>query len=162
MLELAEEYRMNLIEKAADFDDVIMEKYLEGKEVTNEELKAAIRKGCVAVKLIPVVCGTSYRNRGVQKLLDAIVDYLPSPLDVPPIEGLDPDTGETEIRHADDDAPFAALAFKIMTDPFVGRLAFIPSIQGHARAERRYKFRQGSQGEARPRLTDARQPPRGY
>ncbi len=130
MLELAEEYRMNLVEKAADFDDAIMEKYLEGSEVTAEELKAAIRKGTLAVKLIPVVCGTSYRNKGVQKLLDAIVDFLPSPLDIPPVEGKNPDTGETEVRHSDDEAPFAALAFKIMTDPFVGKLAFIRVYSG--------------------------------
>jgi elongation factor G len=130
MLELAQEYRMNLIEKAADFDDAIMEKYLEGNEVSTEELKAAIRRGCVAVKFIPVVCGTSYKNKGVQKLLDAIVDYLPSPLDIPPVEGKNPDTGEVEIRRSDDDAPFSALAFKIMTDPFVGRLAFIRVYSG--------------------------------
>jgi len=128
--EMAEEYRMNLVEKAADFDDAVMEKYLEGKEVSIEELKAAIRKGCVAVKLIPVVCGTSYKNKGVQKLLDAIVDYLPSPLDIPPIEGRNPDTGEIEVRRSEDEGPFAALAFKIMTDPFVGRLAFIRVYSG--------------------------------
>jgi len=128
--EMAEEYRMNLVEKAADFDDAVMEKYLEGKEVSIEELKAAIRKGCVAVKLIPVVCGTSYKNKGVQKLLVAIVDYQPSPLDIPPIEGRNPDTGEIEVRRSEDEGPFAALAFKIMTDPFVGRLAFIRVYSG--------------------------------
>jgi len=127
---LAQEYHEKLIEKAADFDDAIMEKYLEGEEPTKEELKAAIRKGTLAVQLIPVVCGTSYRNKGVQKLLDAIVDYLPSPLDVPPVVGTDPATGAEVIRHASDDEPFSALAFKIMTDPFVGRLAFIRSYSG--------------------------------
>jgi elongation factor G len=130
MLELAREYRARLVEKAADFDDDIMEKYLEGEEVGADQLRAAIRKGTLAVKLIPVVCGTSYRNKGVQKLLDAIVDYLPSPLDVPPVEGVDPATGETVIRRADDDEPFSALAFKIMTDPYVGKLAFIRVYSG--------------------------------
>ena len=130
MLELAREYRALLVEKAADFDDDIMEKYLEGTEVSAEQLRAAIRKGTLAVKLVPVTCGTSYRNKGVQKLLDAIVDYLPSPLDVPAVEGVDPASGETRVRKASDEEPFSALAFKIMTDPFVGRLAFIRVYSG--------------------------------
>jgi len=130
MMELALQYRAQLVEKAADFDDEIMEKYLEGEEVGAEQLKAAIRKGTLAVKLIPVTCGTSYRNKGVQKLLDAIVDYLPSPLDVPAVEGVDPVSGETRVRKASDEEPFSALAFKIMTDPFVGRLAFIRVYSG--------------------------------
>jgi elongation factor G len=130
MLELAKEYRAQLVEKAADFDDEIMEKYLEGEEVGADQLRAAIRKGTLAVKLVPVTCGTSYRNKGVQKLLDAIVDYLPSPLDVPSVEGIDPANGETRVRKASDDEPFSALAFKIMTDPFVGRLAFIRVYSG--------------------------------
>ena len=130
MMELALQYRAQLVEKAADFDDEIMEKYLEGEEVGAEQLKAAIRKGTLAVKLIPVTCGTSYRNKGVQKLLDAIVDYLPSPLDVPAVEGVDPVSGETRVRKASDEEPFCALAFKIMTDPFVGRLAFIRVYSG--------------------------------
>jgi len=134
MLELAQQYRENLIEKAADFDDAIMEKYLEGEEPTTDELRAAIRKGTLAVKFVPVVCGTSYRNKGVQKLLDAIVDYLPSPLDVPPVVGKDPATGEDVVRHEDDNEPFSALAFKIMTDPFVGKLAFIRSYSGTVEA----------------------------
>ena len=134
MLALAQEYHEKLVEKAADFDDAIMEKYLEGEEPTKEELRAAIRKGTLAVKFIPVVCGTSYRNKGVQKLLDAIVDYLPSPLDIPPVVGTDPATGKEEVRHASDDEPFCALAFKIMTDPFVGRLAFIRSYSGTVEA----------------------------
>ena len=134
MLELAKEYHSLLVEKAADFDDAIMEKYLEGEEPTAEELRAAIRKGTLEVKFIPVVCGTSYRNKGVQKLLDAIVDYLPSPLDVPPVVGTDPTTGKETVRHASDDEPFSALAFKIMTDPFVGRLAFIRSYSGTVEA----------------------------
>ncbi len=130
MLDLAREYRALLVEKAADFDDDIMEKYLEGAEVGADQLRAAIRKGTLAVKLIPVTCGTSYRNKGVQKLLDAIVDYLPSPLDVPAVEGVDPVSGETRVRKASDEEPFSALAFKIMTDPFVGRLAFIRVYSG--------------------------------
>ncbi len=134
MLELANEYHARLVEKAADFDDAIMEKYLEGEEPTKEELRAAIRKGTLAVQLVPVVCGTSYRNKGVQKLLDAIVDYLPSPKDVPPVTGPDPATGAEVLRHASDDEPFSALAFKIMTDPFVGKLAFIRSYSGTVEA----------------------------
>ena len=130
MLELAQKYRALLVEKAADFDDDIMEKYLEGAEVGTDQLKAAIRKGTLAVKLVPVTCGTSYRNKGVQKLLDAIVDYLPSPLDVPAVEGTDPVSGETRVRTASDEEPFSALAFKIMTDPFVGKLAFIRVYSG--------------------------------
>ena len=130
MLELAKEYRAQLVEKAADFDDENMEKYLEGEEVGTDQLRAAIRKGTLAVKLVPVTCGTSYRNKGVQKLLDAIVDYLPSPLDVPAVEGVDPVSGETRTRKASDEEPFSALAFKIMTDPFVGRLAFIRVYSG--------------------------------
>ena len=130
LLDLAKQYRSQLVEKAADFDDEIMEKYLEGEEVGADQLRAAIRKGTLAVKLIPVTCGTSYRNKGVQKLLDAIVDYLPSPLDVPAVEGVDPVSGETRVRKASDDEPFSALAFKIMTDPFVGRLAFIRVYSG--------------------------------
>ena len=134
LLPLAQEYHAKLVEKAADFDDVIMEKYLEGEEPTKEELRAAIRKGTLAVKLIPVVCGTSYRNKGVQKLLDAIVDYLPSPLDIPPVVGTDPATGKEAVRHASNDEPFSALAFKIMTDPYVGRLAFIRAYSGTVEA----------------------------
>ena len=130
LLPLAQEYHSKLVEKAADFDDAIMEKYLEGEEPTKEELRAAIRRGTLAVQFIPVVCGTSYRNKGVQKLLDAIVDYLPSPLDIPPVVGTDPTTGKEAVRHASDDEPFSALAFKIMTDPFVGRLAFIRAYSG--------------------------------
>jgi elongation factor G len=130
MLDLAKEYRSQLIEAVSDFDDEIMEKYLDGEEVSEESIRAAIRKGTIAVKMMPVVCGTSYRNKGVQKLLDAIVDYLPSPLDVPAIEGKNPDTGEEETRPADDSAPFSALAFKIMTDPFVGRLSFFRVYSG--------------------------------
>lgn len=128
--EKAEEYRNKLIETLADFDDDIMEKYLEGEEISKEQLKKAIRKVTISNAIIPVLCGTSYKNKGVQLVLDAVVDYLPSPLEVPPIEGTNPKTGEVEVRTADDDGPFSALAFKIMTDPFVGKLAFIRAYSG--------------------------------
>ncbi|MCR5549177.1 MAG: elongation factor G [Bacteroidales bacterium] len=130
MTELAEQYRNNLLEAVSDFDDEIMELYLEGEDVPADKIRAAIRKATVAVKMVPVTCGTSYKNKGVQKLLDAIVDYMPSPLDIPPIEGVNPKSGEAEVRHSDDDAPFSALAFKIMTDPFVGRLSFFRVYSG--------------------------------
>lgn len=130
MLSIAEEYRNNLLEAVSDFDDEIMELYLEGEDVPADKIRAAIRKATVAVKMVPVTCGTSYKNKGVQKLLDAIVDYMPSPLDIPPIEGINPKSGEPEVRHSDDDAPFSALAFKIMTDPFVGRLSFFRVYSG--------------------------------
>ena len=130
MLELAQEYRDKLIEAAADFDDEIMEMYLEGEDVPSDKIREALRKATVAVKLVPVTCGTSYKNKGVQKLLDAIVDYMPSPLDIPSIEGKDPKTDEVMYREADDDAPFSALAFKIMADPFVGKLSFFRVYSG--------------------------------
>ena len=128
--DLAREYHDKLVEAASDFDDEIMELYLEGEEVPADMLRAAIRKATVEVKMVPVTCGTSYKNKGVQKLLDAIVDYMPSPLDVPPVEGKHPKTDETETRPADDEAPFSALAFKIMTDPYVGRLSFFRVYSG--------------------------------
>ena len=134
MRELAEEYRTKLIEAISDFDDEIMENYLEGNEISVDSIKSAIRKATVSVKMMPVVCGTSYRNKGIQKLLDAIVDYLPSPLDVPAITGTNPQTGEEESRPADDEAPFSALAFKIMTDPYVGRLSFFRVYSGKVEA----------------------------
>ena len=134
MRALAEEYRTNLLEAVSDFDDEIMERYLEGEEVPADMIRAAIRKATVAVKMIPVTCGTSYKNKGVQKLLDAIVDYLPSPVDIPPVEGTNPKTGETETRAASDSEPFSALAFKIMTDPYVGKLAFFRVYSGTVNA----------------------------
>ena len=130
MKALAEEYRDKLLEAVSDFDDEIMEMYLNGEAVPAEKIRAAIRKATVAVEMVPVTCGTSYKNKGVQKLLDAIVDYMPSPLDVPAIEGVNPKSGETETREADDGAPFSALAFKIMTDPYVGRLSFFRVYSG--------------------------------
>ena len=130
MRDLAEQYRQNLLEAVSDFDDEIMELYLEGEDVPADKIKAAIRKATVEVKMVPVTCGTSYKNKGVQRLLDAIVDFMPSPLDVPAIEGTNPKAGETEHREADDSAPFSALAFKIMTDPYVGRLTFFRVYSG--------------------------------
>ena len=134
MKELAEEYRTNLLEAVADFDDEIMEMYLNGEEIPADRIRETIRKATVAVKMVPVTCGTSYKNKGVQKLLDAIVDYMPSPLDVPAIEGTDPKTGEEKKREASDDAPFSALAFKIMSDPYVGRLSFFRVYSGSIEA----------------------------
>ena len=128
--EQAEEYREKLIEACAEADDDLMEKYLGGEEVTEEEIRRAIRKATIACEMTPVTCGTSYRNKGVQPLLDAIVDYMPAPTDIPPIAGVNPDTGEADSRPASDEAPFSALAFKIMTDPFVGKLAFFRVYSG--------------------------------
>jgi elongation factor G len=130
MAEIVEKYRNILIEAVAEQDENLMNKYLEGEELTVEEIRAGIRKATIAVDMIPVTCGSSYKNKGVQKLLDAVVDYMPSPLDVPAIRGVSPD-GETELeRPADDEGPFAALAFKIMTDPFVGKLCFFRVYSG--------------------------------
>ncbi|MBR6952008.1 MAG: elongation factor G [Oscillospiraceae bacterium] len=134
MRELAESYRVKLIEACADFDDEIMEMYFDGAEIPTDKIRAAIRRATIANEMVPVTCGTSYRNKGVQKLLDAIVDYMPSPLDIPAIKGVDPDTDEEVERPADDSAPFAALAFKIMTDPYVGRLSFFRVYSGTAEA----------------------------
>ncbi len=134
MRDLAEEYRVNMLEAVSDFDDEIMMRYLEGDEIPQDMIRAAIRKATCAVKMVPVVCGTSYKNKGVQKLLDAIVEYMPSPLDIPAISGTNPKTDEEETREASDDAPFSALAFKIMTDPFVGRLSFFRVYSGTVEA----------------------------
>ena len=134
MVEQAEEYRNILVEAVAENDEELMEKYLEGEEITREELKAAIRKETIANTLVPVVCGSSYKNRGVQKLLDAIVDYMPAPTDVEDIKGVNPETEEQETRPSSDDAPFAALAFKIATDPFVGKLAYFRVYSGKVEA----------------------------
>ena len=130
MLEKAEQYRTELIEHVAEQDDALMEKYFEGEELTIDEIKTCIRKSTLANTMIPVTCGTSYRNKGVQKLLDAIIDYMPAPTDVPAIKGTNPDTGEEMERHSSDDEPFAALAFKIATDPFVGKLCFFRVYSG--------------------------------
>lgn len=129
-LEQAQEYREKLIEAVAETDEDLMMKYLEGEEITEAELKAAIRKATINVEFFPVLCGSAFKNKGVQMMLDAVMDYLPSPLDIPAIKGVNPDTDEEEERPASDDEPFAALAFKIMTDPFVGRLTFFRVYSG--------------------------------
>jgi len=126
----AEEYRNELIEHAAEFSDELMMKYLEGEEITEEEIKAAIRKGTLEAKMTPVFCGSSFKNKGVQPLLDAVVDYLPSPLDLPPVKGINPKTGAEEIRRPDEKEPFTALAFKIMVDPYVGKITFFRVYSG--------------------------------
>ena len=130
MLELAQEYRAKMVEAAAEQDDELMEKFLCDEELTEEEIKGALRQACIDNRIVPVVCGTSYRNKGVQKLLDAVIDYMPSPLDIPPVTGVNPDTDEEDERHASDTEPMSALAFKIMTDPFVGKLCYFRVYSG--------------------------------
>ena len=130
MAELAAEYHEKLLDAVSMFDDEIMEMYLEGQDIPKDRIRKAIRQATCAVEMIPVTCGTSYRNKGIQRLLDAIVDYMPSPLDIPPIKGVNPKTDEEEERPSDDSAPFSALAFKIMTDPYVGRLSFVRVYSG--------------------------------
>ena len=130
MLELAQEYRTKLVDACADLNDEIMELALEEKPVPQDLIRKTIRQATIDNKMVPVTCGTSYKNKGVQKLLDAIVDYMPSPVDIPAIDGVNPDTGEEDVRHANDNAPFSGLAFKIATDPFVGRLSFVRVYSG--------------------------------
>ena len=130
MKELAEKYHTEMIEHVAELDDNLMDKYLSGEELTINEIKDCIRKSTIANHMVPVTCGTSYKNKGVQKLLDAIVDYMPAPTDIPPIKGVNPETEEEEVRHSSDEEPFAALAFKIATDPFVGKLCFFRVYSG--------------------------------
>ena len=128
--EKAAEYRAKMIETAVEADEKLMERYLEGGEISNDEIKAAIRQGTIALQFNPVLCGTAFKYKGIQKLLDAVVEYLPSPLDIPAITGVNPDTGAEEVREASDDEPFAALAFKIMTDPYMGQLAYFRVYSG--------------------------------
>ncbi len=130
MKDMAEEYREKLLEACSEQDDEFMEKYLGGEDITEEDIKKVIRKATVSCNMVPVVCGTSYRNKGVQPLLDAVVDYMPAPTDIPPIKGVNPDTGEEDHRPSSDEEPFSALAFKIMTDPYVGKLAFFRVYSG--------------------------------
>ncbi len=134
MKELAQKYHDEMIEHVAEQDEALLEKYFSGEELTKEEIKSCIRKATIANEMVPVVCGTSYRNKGVQKLLDAIVDYMPAPTDIPPVEGVNPETNENEVRHSSDNEPFSALAFKIATDPFVGKLCFFRVYSGMATA----------------------------
>ncbi len=130
MLEQAQMYREQMVEAIASTDDELMEKYLEGEEISIDELKVALRRATIANEIVPVVCGTSYRNKGVQKLLDAIIDFMPAPTDIPPISGINPKTEEAEVRNSSDEEPFSALAFKIMTDPFVGKLCYFRVYSG--------------------------------
>jgi len=132
MKELAEEYRMAMVEAIAETDEELMMAYLEGEELSEEQLKTALRKAVISVQIIPVLCGTAYRNKGVQRLLDAVISYLPSPIDIPPIKGVIPGKDEEEEveRHSSDEEPFSALAFKIMSDPYVGKLAFFRVYSG--------------------------------
>lgn len=127
---LADEWREKLIESVAETDEELMMKFLEGEDLTIEEIKTAIRKETIAGNMIPMLCGSAYRNKGVQMMLDAVLDYMPSPLDIPPIKGVNPDTGAEDVRHTSDKEPFSALAFKIMADPFVGKLAFFRVYSG--------------------------------
>ncbi len=134
MKDLAEEYHASMIESICETDEDLFEKYCEGEDISIDELKGALRKATIANKIVPVVCGTSYRNKGVQKLLDAVIDYMPAPTDIPAIKGVNPDTEEEDERHASDEEPFSALAFKIMTDPFVGKLCFFRVYSGKIEA----------------------------
>ncbi len=134
MVDLAEEYRGKLIEACAEVDEELMDKYLEEGTLSTEEIKYAIRKATIANEMVPVCCGSSYRNKGVQKLLDAVVDYMPAPTDIPPVDGTNKETGEPDVRKADDNEPFSALAFKIMTDPFVGKLCYFRVYSGTVNA----------------------------
>ncbi|MBQ8393360.1 MAG: elongation factor G [Clostridia bacterium] len=134
MLSKAEEYRSNLVESICETDDELMMMYLEGEEPSTEELKVALRKAVIANQIVPVCCGTSYKNKGVQKLLDAVIEYMPAPTDIPAIKGVHPETGLEDVRHSSDDEPFSALAFKIMTDPFVGKLCFFRVYSGAVQA----------------------------
>lgn len=134
MMDLAEEYRENLLDSISEYDDELMMKYLEGEEITAEEIKKVIRKATIDGKITPVLCGSAYKNKGVQPLLDAIVDYLPSPIDIPPVKGVSVDGDETLERHSSDDEPFSALAFKIVTDPYVGKLAYFRVYSGTLKA----------------------------
>ncbi|MBI3398686.1 MAG: elongation factor G [Deltaproteobacteria bacterium] len=131
---MVHEYRDKLIEAAADFDEVVMEKYMDGKQPTEDELKKAIRKGAIRMAITPVLCGSSFKNKGIQPLLDSVIEYLPSPIDIAAIKGINPDTEQEEERKADDNAPFSAIAFKIMTDPFVGQLTFFRVYSGYMAA----------------------------
>ena len=130
MKELAQKYHDEMVEAAAETDEALMEKYLEEGTLSKEDIRAALRKATIANEIVPVCCGSSYRNKGVQKMLDAVVDYMPSPVDIPPVDGVDPETGEEDTRKVDDNEPFSALAFKIMTDPFVGKLCYFRVYSG--------------------------------
>ena len=168
MVDLANEYREKLMDAVSMFDEEIMEMYLDGQEVPQDKIRAAIRKATIANEMVPVTCGTSYKNKGVQKMLDAIVDYMPSPTDVPAIKGVNPNTEEEEDRPSSDDEPFSALAFKIATDPYVGRLSFIrvySTVCLFWHAEHRHpgaQLHEKAEGAYWPHPPDARQSPGGH
>ncbi len=159
LLEKAKEYRAHMIEAVSEFDDALFEKFVEGKELTEDEIMAGIRKATIGLKIFPVICGTAFKNKGVQTMLDAVVDYLPSPLDVPAIEGTDVDDHEKILtRRASDDEPFAALVFKIMTDPYVGSTRVLPGLLGQdERGRVDFQRGQGPQGARWPAAAHARQ-----
>ena len=163
MVDLANEYREKLLEAVSDQDESIMEMFLEGEEIPEDMIKAAIRKATISVEMVPVCCGTSYRNKGVQELLDAIVAFMPSPLDKKAITGVNPDTGEEDSRPVDDKAPFSALAFKIATDPLCRQAVLRPRLLRHAEV-RQYgaQLYQAQQGAHRPNFADARESPGGH
>ena len=162
MAAAAEEARHQLVDVLSNYDDTVMEKYVGDEEITADDLRRALRRATIASEIVPVLCGSAFKNKAVQPLLDAVVDYLPSPLDVPPAVGTSL-KGEPIERKADDAEPFAALAFKIMTDPYVGKLTYLPRLLGHAGQGRHHRqFHQGRpQGAGGPHPADARQPPRG-
>ena len=161
MAEFSQEWRNLMIEKLADHDETLMEAYIEGKDIETAHLKEVIRKATNAIAITPVLCGTAFKNKGVQPLLDAVIDYLPSPLDVPPIKGISSDKGE-EIRNASDEEPFAALAFKVMTDPFVGKLTYFRVYSGVLKSGSHVYNASKDKKERVGRIpADARQHPRG-
>ena len=152
------EYREHLMDALSEVDEKLMEQYLEDKKLDPADLRAAVRAGTLAMKHVPVVCGASFKNKGVQPLLDAVVDYLPSPLDIPPMEGINPETMAPETRLASDDEPFTALAFKLMNDPFVGQLDVPPRLRGHARVgHARLQLDAAEEGADRTPAPDARE-----
>ena len=157
MKELADEYHEKLIESVAELDEELMEKYFGGEEITIDEIKTVIRKATIDNTMVPVTCGSSYRNKGVQMMLDAVIDYMPAPTDIPAIKGTNPETDAEEERPASDDEPFAALAFKIATDPFVGKLCFFRVYSGN-----RIQLCQGQQRASGQNPPDARQRQKGY
>ena len=156
MLELAHEWRDRLVAAVAETDEALADKYLMGEALTEEELKEGLRKGTISAQIFPVLAGSALRNKGVQPMLDAVVAYLPSPLDVPAVEGVNPRTEETEVRTVSDDEPFAALAFKIVADPFIGRLAYCRIYSGGSQQAPTSQFEQGEPGAHRTTCPDAR------
>ena len=146
-----------MIESVAECDEELMMKFLEGEELTTKEIKDTIRKQTIACEMVPMLCGSAYRNKGVQMMLDAVIDYMPSPVDIPPIKGVNPVTGEEDERKASDSEPFSALAFKIMADPFVGKLAFFRVYSGTWIRSYVYNSTKGQEGQNRTNPADARQ-----